>query len=139
MTRLTPIAFIVGVAIYGSPCHADTLVSQSYGGTMSVIQNLSAHECAEAQCVAKYGLSCEDNDAREKAQREEGEREQQAWVTAHPKQVAECKARQGAAMKGVLSATDPAWVVENCSQQNSFTTWATYINPDDIKTAQCVK
>jgi hypothetical protein len=44
---------------------AAALVTQSYGGQMSVVPNLSDHDCAEAQCIAKYGESCDEHAAFE--------------------------------------------------------------------------
>ena len=41
------------------------LITQTYGGNMSVVPNLSAHDCAVAACVAKDGRSCEEEKSAE--------------------------------------------------------------------------
>lgn len=69
---------------------ATSLIVQTYGGSMSVVEGLSDQACAEASCVALRGQTCEEADASDKARAARWEQQQEEWKKLNPKKAAAC-------------------------------------------------
>lgn len=119
---------------------AMALVTRTYGGQMSVVPNLSAHDCAEAQSVALYGKSVEQeaiDDATaaavQKAVQAKEDAAQSAWESAHPANAKRCHA-QAASTLGVI------WPGTGCGPRYESTVFHFVNQADgDIKRAECVQ
>jgi hypothetical protein len=109
------------------------LIIQTYGGEVHVTEGLSDHACAEAKCVAEWGMTCADAEAQAKATWETMKREDAAYVAAHPKEVAACKAREA---KGHYHM-----VLPSCEMSPTVSSAVTFgsMFPSGVRTAQCAK
>lgn len=109
------------------------LITQSFGGAVSVIPNLTDHDCAEAKCVAKEGMTCAAVQARDDAQAAEWERRRKEYTATHSKEISACKAR--------LKVTPGTVSTEPCGYMflDSSASWGRAVSPGDIRTAVCAK
>lgn len=117
---------------------AMALITKTYGGTMSVVQNLSEHDCAEARSVALYGESVEDKELYEKRLADAQAQAQKAWETAHPKQAAQCRAASPNGSSGGISPGAGWYFGPGCGPRY-FGSVGEVIDSSHIETAQCVK
>lgn len=129
---------------------AAALVTQTYGGNMSVVPGLTDHDCAEAASLALYGRTIEQKAADDAkaaaaeavAQRAKDAAAQTEWEAKHPKRAAACRA--------INEVQSGSFVIANggdCGPElgrwNSLPTiWygsSSSVDTYAIKLAECVK
>jgi len=126
---------------------AAALVTQTYGGNMSVVPGLTDHDCAEAASLALYARTIEQkaaDDAKAAAdaaiQKAKDAAAQAKWEADHPKRAAACKAiSEVQSMNGFVTINGG-----DCGPESGPWTLSTnYItssaDPYAIKLAECVK